>query len=61
MDGSDLLVGQPILWRDDAPNFVDFDDCRMGPAIQDLWMLISGDRHQQQIQLAEIPPGLVVA
>ncbi|WP_210396852.1 serine/threonine protein kinase [Motiliproteus sediminis] len=46
-----------ILWRDDAPNFVDFDDCRMGPAIQDLWMLISGDRNQQQIQMAEILEG----
>jgi len=29
-----------ILWTDDhGPHFVDFDDCRNGPAIQDLWML----------------------
>ncbi len=39
-----------ILWRD-GPTFVDLDDCRSGPAIQDLWMMLSGDRHQQQIQL----------
>ncbi|MBV1908302.1 MAG: serine/threonine protein kinase [Kangiellaceae bacterium] len=30
-----------ILWTDDGPHFVDFDDARMGPAIQDLWMLIN--------------------
>ena len=46
-----------ILWRDDAPNFVDLDDCRNGPAIQDLWMLLSGDRQSQQIQLATIIEG----
>lgn len=46
-----------ILWRQDAPNFVDFDDCRTGPAIQDLWMLLSGERHDQQLQLAEIVEG----
>jgi Ser/Thr protein kinase RdoA (MazF antagonist) len=39
-----------ILWRD-GPSFVDLDDCRMGPAIQDLWMMLSGDRQQQFIQL----------
>ena len=40
-----------ILWRDQLPHFVDFDDCRNGPAIQDLWMLLSGDRRQQTGQL----------
>ncbi|MBP9678734.1 MAG: serine/threonine protein kinase, partial [Aeromonas sp.] len=39
-----------ILWRD-GPLFVDLDDCRTGPAIQDLWMMLSGERHEQQIQL----------
>ncbi len=39
-----------ILWRD-GPTFVDLDDCRSGPAIQDLWMMLSGDRQQQFIQL----------
>ncbi|MGI0119157.1 serine/threonine protein kinase [Zooshikella sp. RANM57] len=46
-----------ILWRDDLPHFVDFDDCRAGPCIQDLWMLLSGDRHQQIQQLDEILSG----
>lgn len=46
-----------ILWRDDAPHFVDFDDARNGPAIQDLWMLLSGDRAQQSAQLSEILDG----
>lgn len=41
-----------ILWRDEqGPHFVDLDDCRQGPAIQDLWMMLSGDRSQQLLQL----------
>ena len=40
-----------ILWTDDGPHFVDLDDCRMGPAIQDLWMMLSGDRQQKLLQL----------
>lgn len=39
-----------ILWRD-GPAFVDLDDCRSGPAIQDLWMMLSGDQQQQFIQM----------
>lgn len=39
-----------ILWRDE-PIFVDFDDSRNGPAVQDLWMLLSGDRHEKLTQL----------
>lgn len=46
-----------ILWRNDAPHFVDFDDTRSSPAIQDLWMLLSGDRLRQQRQLSEIIDG----
>lgn len=46
-----------ILWRDDRPHFVDFDDARNGPAIQDLWMLLSGDREQQTIQMQKILQG----
>ena len=30
-----------VLWTDDGPHFVDFDDARTGPAVQDLWMLIN--------------------
>ena len=40
-----------ILWRDEGPHFVDLDDCRQGPAIQDLWMMLSGDRQQQMLQM----------
>jgi Ser/Thr protein kinase RdoA (MazF antagonist) len=46
-----------ILWRDENPHFVDFDDARMAPAIQDLWMLLSGERHEQKIQIAELVEG----
>jgi Ser/Thr protein kinase RdoA (MazF antagonist) len=45
-----------ILWRD-GPLLVDFDDCLTGPAIQDMWMLLSGDRDQQQAQLSELVDG----
>ena len=46
-----------VLWRDECPHFVDFDDCLSGPAIQDLWMLLSGDIDNQQRQLLEILVG----
>jgi Ser/Thr protein kinase RdoA (MazF antagonist) len=46
-----------VLWRDDLPHFVDFDDARMAPAIQDLWMLLSGDRNEQTVQMSEILEG----
>lgn len=49
--------GGNILWRDDMPHFVDFDDAQMAPAIQDLWMLLTGDRHQQELQLGEVIDG----
>jgi Ser/Thr protein kinase RdoA (MazF antagonist) len=46
-----------VLWRDDVPHFVDFDDAMMGPAIQDLWMLLSGDRQDRTRQLGKILDG----
>jgi Ser/Thr protein kinase RdoA (MazF antagonist) len=46
-----------ILWRDEAPHFVDFDDARMAPAVQDLWMMLSGERPRQTAQLAELIKG----
>jgi Ser/Thr protein kinase RdoA (MazF antagonist) len=46
-----------VLWRDDTPHFVDFDDTMQGPAIQDLWMLFSGDRQTQLAQLSELVDG----
>ncbi len=42
-----------ILWRD-GPLFVDLDDARTGPAIQDLWMLLNGDKAEQRMQLETI-------
>lgn len=46
-----------ILWTDDGPHFVDLDDARSGPAVQDIWMWLSGERSSQQIQLAAIVEG----
>jgi Ser/Thr protein kinase RdoA (MazF antagonist) len=46
-----------ILWTDDGPHFVDFDDSRSGPAIQDLWMLLSGGREERALQLADLLAG----
>ena len=46
-----------ILWTDDGPHFVDFDDSRMGPAIQDLWMLTSGDRAEMTLQFKQLMTG----
>jgi len=46
-----------VLWTDDGPHFVDFDDSRMGPAVQDLWMLLSGDRATMTRQLADVLAG----
>lgn len=52
----DCHVGN-ILWRDERAHFVDFDDSRMAPAVQDIWMLLSGDRQQQQTQLHDVIEG----
>ncbi|MEI6826886.1 MAG: serine/threonine protein kinase [Desulfuromonadales bacterium] len=46
-----------ILWRDNAPHFVDFDDARMAPAVQDLWMMLSGERPRQLAQLEALIKG----
>ena len=46
-----------VLWRDELPHFVDFDDARMAPAVQDIWMLLSGDRHERTVQLSEVLEG----
>ena len=51
-----------ILWTptdlpNGGPHFVDLDDARMGPAIQDLWMLLSGDRAQRTQQLSMLLDG----
>ena len=52
----DCHVGN-VLWTDAGPHFVDFDDSRMGPAIQDLWMLLSGERSDMVRQLSDLLAG----
>jgi len=46
-----------VLWTDAGPHFVDFDDARSGPAVQDLWMLLSGERAAMEAQLAHVLEG----
>ena len=46
-----------ILWRDEGPHIVDLDDCCSGPAVQDLWMLLSGSRASMRTQLAHVLQG----
>jgi Ser/Thr protein kinase RdoA (MazF antagonist) len=46
-----------VLWTDAGPHFVDFDDSRTGPAVQDLWMLLSGDRTAMTGQLEAVLEG----
>ncbi|MCW8450786.1 serine/threonine protein kinase [Legionella quinlivanii] len=46
-----------ILWRDSGPHIVDLDDCLMGPAMQDIWMLLSGEPKQMELQLEKILNG----
>ena len=47
-----------ILWSpDDGPHFVDLDDARSGPAVQDLWMLLSGERNAQTVALSAVLDG----
>ena len=50
-----------VLWTEDGeqrgPHFVDFDDCRSGPAIQDLWMLLPGDRAAMTIAFSDLLAG----
>ena len=50
-----------VLWTDSVgnigPHFVDFDDSRMGPAVQDFWMLLGGERAEQTRRLADLLEG----
>lgn len=46
-----------ILWTDAGPHFVDLDDAVSGPAVQDLWMLLSGDRAAMSRQLLDVLEG----
>lgn len=46
-----------VLWTDAGPHFVDLDDAVTGPAVQDLWMLLSGDRAAMTRQLLDVLEG----
>ena len=47
-----------LLWgADGTPRLFDFDDCATGPAVQDLWMFISGDRQYAQARLGDLLDG----
>ncbi len=46
-----------VLWAADGPHFVDLDDAVMGPATQDLWMMLSGDRAAMTRQLGAVLEG----
>jgi Ser/Thr protein kinase RdoA (MazF antagonist) len=52
--------GGNVLWTDVGPHFVDLDDCCTGPAIQDLWMLLSGDAEARGEQLSIVVRGYEV-
>lgn len=46
-----------VLVHDGQVHIVDLDDCATGPAVQDLWMFLSGGRAEQEPQLAELLAG----
>jgi Ser/Thr protein kinase RdoA (MazF antagonist) len=46
-----------LLWRDSGAHVVDLDDACMGPAVQDLWMLLDGDTATMTAQLRELLHG----
>ncbi|MGI9222913.1 MAG: serine/threonine protein kinase [Woeseiaceae bacterium] len=48
--GNVLVLGEKL-------HIVDFDDTRTGPAVQDLWMFLSGDRAEQVPQIAALLEG----
>jgi Ser/Thr protein kinase RdoA (MazF antagonist) len=46
-----------VLWTDQGPHFVDLDDCMMGPAVQDLWLFLSGNLDEMAGQLGDLLEG----
>lgn len=52
----DLHPGN-ILWTPDGPSFVDLDDAKSGSAIQDIWMMLTGDKAQKLMQLEVLLEG----
>ena len=51
------VPGGPARATAAGPHFVDFDDSRTGPAVHDLWMLLSGDRDEMARQLSDVLVG----
>ncbi|QEA13515.1 serine/threonine protein kinase [Comamonas flocculans] len=51
------VLWTPVEEAEGGPHFVDLDDARMGPAVQDLWMLLSGERRQRTLQLSALLDG----
>ncbi len=52
----DMHLGN-VLWTDQGPHIVDFDDARTGPAIQDLWMFLSGEGEYLAARLQDLLRG----
>ena len=52
----DCHIGN-VLWREGGVHVVDLDDAMQGPAVQDLWMLVSGDRATMSQQLTQLLEG----
>lgn len=52
----DCHIGN-LLWTDAGPHFVDLDDAVNGPAVQDVWMLLSGDREESRAQVRALLTG----
>ena len=46
-----------VLVQETRLHIVDLDDARSGPAVQDVWMFLSGDRHEQTPQLESLLEG----
>ncbi len=51
------VLWTPVDETGGGPHFVDLDDARSGPAVQDLWMLLSGERPQRSMQLSTLLDG----
>ena len=46
-----------ILWATDGPVLVDFDDCLVGPPVQDLWLLARGDSEDARAARGDLLEG----
>jgi Ser/Thr protein kinase RdoA (MazF antagonist) len=51
------ILWTPLGLPEAGPHFVDLDDARMGPAVQDLWMLLHGDEQERRQKLFTVLEG----